>query len=109
LQLTEKIKNIITGMKALRKEEEEGQKESYGKKIVKLRQHLVEAFDLEVKTIIQINVLDRTIKNRLDNKIDSKQVFKILDKPLSKGGAGLDQRMARKLARRLELIILGKL
>ena len=33
---------------------------------------------------------------------------KILDKPLEKGGAGMDIRIAHRIARRMELLMLGK-
>ena len=60
------------------------------------------------KVAVALKVIDKAIKMRLDDKIDRNQFRKKIDIPLNKGGAGMDKRVAKKIARRLELLILGK-
>lgn len=51
--------------------------------------------------------VDNLIANRLSGKIDFARLAAMLDAPFKKGGAGLDRRFARKLARAIETIAEG--
>jgi len=53
-------------------------------------------------------LLKKLIIKRINNDIDRAQFQEVLDRPTKKGGAGMDIRIAHKLARRMELLMLGK-
>lgn len=53
-------------------------------------------------------LFEKIVKNRLENKLSKNEVEKYLDMPVKEEGAGLDKRTAKKIAQRLELLMLGK-
>ena len=111
-KLTERVKEIIEEVKQLEREEKQIQKEKESYDINKearhIRHYLFEVFDYQVDDIGSLAIIDQAIKDRLENKLAKKGFLKKLDKPMKKGGAGLDKRTARKMARRMELLVLGK-
>ncbi len=110
-KLNKKIANIVNEIRELEKEERkvsENKDATVGREILKIRTYLFDTFKINLKKETVLNVINKTIKDRLNNKIDRKQVQKILDLPVKKGGAGFDRRLARKVSRRMELLMLGK-
>lgn len=73
-----------------------------------IRQYLLNIYNIKLSNEESLIVFDKLISARLNNKIDKTIVEKKLDLPIKKGGVGLDRRIARKVAKRLELLILGK-
>jgi putative ABC transport system ATP-binding protein len=110
-KLTDKIKNIVKEIKILEQEEEKLKKKEVsdiGEEALEIRNYLLEDFDVNLENSVVLERIGRLIKDRLINKIDRVAFQKSLDLPAEKGGAGLDRRTARKIARRFELLILGK-
>lgn len=111
LNLAKKLKDIVIEIKSL-EEEEKNMKFKGGldlsQEVDQIRDHLLLAFNIEIKDDVILNVINNAIQDRLENKIEKKIFQKQLDLPVKKGGAGMDRRTARKLAKRLELLILGK-
>ncbi|MBI4812312.1 ABC transporter ATP-binding protein [Candidatus Falkowbacteria bacterium] len=109
--LTEKVKDIIKEIKLLEKDEEEmrrGHKVSISGEAMKIRHYLFDHFEARIKDFASLEIADRAIKDRVANKIDKKMFQDRLSLPLTKGGAGVNKRTAKKMAQRLELLILGK-
>ncbi len=73
-----------------------------------VRQYLYTEFEIKSKNQKIDDLVNKVILKRLENDIDKDEFEKILDKAKSKGGAGFDSRLAHKMARRMELIMLGK-
>lgn len=110
LSLSVKIRKIIEEIRILETRDEEisSGKGEVGDVLGKIRSYLLRSFDIKVSNLSSIKVVDEVIKMRLENKIDRNSFNKKINLPLRKGGAGLDKRNARKVSRRLELLILGK-
>ncbi len=108
-KLTEKILAIIDEIKLLKSDDRKAKKETDTDHEVKqLRHYLFDIFDVKISNSIALARINEFIRERLDNKIDAKQLEVKLDLPISKKGAGLDSRLAKKLARRIDLVLLGK-
>jgi hypothetical protein len=75
---------------------------------MEIRHYLLEEFDIKIKDFLALEVLNQAIKDRMSNVIDRDEVRRRFDKPIREGGVGLDKRTAKKVAKRLELLILGK-
>lgn len=73
-----------------------------------LKDYLYQEFEVKIKSVKADQMIKKAIMLRMDNKIDRAKFFEILDRPIRKDGAGLDVRVAHKLARRMELLMLGK-
>ncbi|MFH0854632.1 MAG: ABC transporter ATP-binding protein [bacterium] len=101
--LTLKISDIVKEIKMIENEENISPQE----KITGIRKYLEESFGAKI-TGKAAEAADNAIMNRLENKIDKNTVEKMFDFAINKGGAGLDKRIAKKIAQRLELLILGK-
>jgi len=71
-------------------------------------EYLYEELDIKHYDINVDNVIKKAIIKRIDNEIDRAKFQEILDKPIKKGGAGMDLRIAHRVARRMELLMLGK-
>ena len=72
-----------------------------------MRMTVLEEFKGEL-SLDQVEALDKGIEYRIYSKISKKEFKEFLDRPLEKGGAGLNKKSARNLARKLELIMLIK-
>jgi len=110
-RLSREIGDIIQIIRKLEKIEEETEdknKIDFDLEIVKIRRYIFNFFDIETIDAFIIKRLDVAIKKRLKNEIDKEELEKILDRSIRKGGVGFDTRISRKIARRLELLILGK-
>ncbi len=110
-KLSEKIIDIVKEIKILEQEESSSVvlsgNEEY-KETIQIRHYLFNAFNIQIKEFSTVEIIDKMIKKRLKNKIDRKTFQKKLDLSIKEGGAGLDKRTAKKIAKRLELLILGK-
>ena len=109
--LAEKIKEIVAEIKILEAEDEKikaKQEADEANEAINVRKYLMDNFDLKIQDLKLLKIFDLAVKNRLENKIDRSALQKILDAPGDSGGVGLDKRTARKVVKRLELLILGK-
>ena len=70
-----------------------------------LRKYLFDTLNVTIKHPKSIIIVDAIFAERLRGKIERAEVFKRLDLPLDKGGAGLDKRVARLLSRELEPLL----
>lgn len=110
-KMSDRIYEIVSEIRALEDQEkklEQGLVKDNNQEVKDVREFLFETYDVRIHNTKTLERVNQLIKKRLDNQIDNKQFFLGLDKPLEAGGANLDTRLARKLARRLELLILGK-
>ena len=110
-RLAGKIKIIIGEIKELQKEENPLYEKDYGsaKEAVQIGGYLSILFELKNLDASLIERMENGIRNRLENHIDKKGFYKVLDLSVKKGGVGLDRRRAKKIAQHLELLLLGKL
>ena len=111
--IVNKIKNIIQEIRTLEeieaKKKETGYKaEGIDNETIQVRKYLFDLYDVNIKNVKNLEIIDKVIDDRLKNKIDIQALKEKLDLPFDQGGAGLDKRLVRKLSRRLELLILGK-
>jgi len=111
--IVNKIKNIIQEIRTLEeieaKKKETGYKaEGIDNETIQVRKYLFDLYDVNIKNVKNLEIIDKAIDDRLKNKIDINALKEKLDLPFDEGGAGLDKRLVRKLSRRLELLILGK-
>ncbi|MCD4693843.1 ABC transporter ATP-binding protein [bacterium] len=111
-KIANKIKDIVEEIKVLQRQEaerqEEKQKPAIEKETLQIRHYLFELFDYRADDIASLSVVDEAIKQRLKDEISKSQFQKKIDKPIKQGGAGMDKRIAKKMAKRLELLMLGK-
>lgn len=110
-KLSEKIKSIVAEIKYLEEQENAAKQNKLvntDEEIVQVRQYILDAFDMEIQNIEALKVLDKAIKQRIENAIDRAAFEKVIDMPLKRGGVGLNRRVVRKVSSRLELLILGK-
>ena len=105
------IKEIIREIKFLETEElkvKNHQLVDSSAEIVRIRQYLLGVFKVNLTSIEVLKNFDQTVKDRLDNTIDQLGFQNKIDLPIGQGGVGLDRRTAKKMSKRLELLILGK-
>ncbi len=110
-KMADGIYDIILEIKRLEKEEiklEKGLVKDNDQEVKEIREYLFEAYDVKIYDSKQLERINVFIKQRLKNEIDGRQFFNLLDASIEDNGANIDSRLARKLARRLELLILGK-
>ena len=87
---------------------EKGEKYTIDHEALNIRKYLLEHFDVNLHEMKALINFDDAIILRLQNKIDKNGFKNLIDGPISKKGADLDSRTAKKIARHLELLILGK-
>lgn len=108
--LAERIDDLIKEIKtliALDRERAAG-KTTAEAEAEQIRYYLCRSFNLKIKNEIAAKTMNSAITDRLLNKIDHDGFQKKLDLPPKEGGVGLDKREVIKLARRMELLMLGK-
>lgn len=69
--------------------------------------YLEENFKLKLGEMERIKFLEY-IKMRLENELAMDELLDLADRPIVKGGVGLDRRTAKKIARELEIIMLAR-
>lgn len=111
-RLAKKIEEIVTEIKEMQTAEKrikQGMVPDDNDEVRQIRHHLFDTFDVMIEKPVALKRVNDAIADRLESKTDRSEFQKVLDLPLTKGGAGLDSRTARKMARRLELLIRGKI
>ncbi len=110
LRLGEKIERVLEEIRVLQKEEKEqkeGKIRGVDKQASEARSYLLETFNVDLHDQKQVQAMDKAIAQRLTNKIDKNQLSELLHQPLP-AGPDLDRRIARKIAKHFELLMLGK-
>lgn len=69
--------------------------------------YLTEKFKLNLGTMEKIKFLEY-LKMRLANELSMDELLELVDRPVVKGGVGMDRRMAVKIAREMEIIMLAR-
>ena len=109
--LGEKIDQVLEEIRILQKEDrllKEGLRRDVTQEVVKARTYLLDTFDVHLRKKQQLDAINYAISRRLKNQLDREQLYQLLDAPVKKGGVGLDRRLARKMAKHFEMIMLGK-
>lgn len=108
-KLTEKIKQVLEEVKNLKKVEKksiEYKTSTSHEKIQHLRKFILDKYKINIRKEIAIKRLDQALEMRLNDEMDGVKMRKLLDKRISSGGAGIDKRNAKKIAKEMELIML---
>lgn len=113
VNLAAKINSFVSEIKLMVDAEKRQQSDSnyLGELAIKLRDYFLNSQAIKLPAADKENicaVMDKIILQRLENKITRNEADKLFDLPLKDGGAGLDRRAARRIAYRLELLMLGK-
>ncbi|EKE06951.1 MAG: hypothetical protein ACD_18C00229G0003 [uncultured bacterium] len=115
LNLNKRVsQKLITKLETTTKEIEELSKEFTNKEekhnsyVHQLRRYLLDTFEVNIRTTDAIEAMETIIEDRVMGVTDRKGVQEKFDRPLKKGGVGLDKRTAKKMAKHLEMIILGR-
>lgn len=107
-QFVREIENILS-QKELLKRKFIGplppQKTALDIKVEEIRKFLLDQYSGTLKKEVELERLDKFIKQRIQGKISRSQFQRSLDLPLKEGGVGLYKGTARDFARKLELII----
>ncbi|MFZ4648403.1 MAG: ABC transporter ATP-binding protein [Patescibacteria group bacterium] len=74
---------------------------------VVLRRAIFDELSIKLKAHKSLAIIDRAITDRFRGRIDRKELLRILSSSLLKGGAGLKRSLANKIAKRLELWLIG--
>ena len=77
------------------------------KNLIEIRNHLFNYFDFNIVKKQALINLDEVILYRLKGEIDFKEERKTLDSSVKEGGVGMEKRLANKMAKYLELLILS--
>ena len=110
--ITSKIKNVIREIKELQITEERMREQFSFKndpEVTSIRHHIFEAFDIKLSYHKAVTNFDDIVKDRLGKLIDAREVKIKLNMPVQEGGVGIDKRIVGKIAKRIELLILGKI
>ena len=115
LNLNKRVsQKLITKLETTTKEIEELSKdfadkeEKHNSYVHQLRRYLLDTFEVNIRTTDAIEAMETIIEDRVMGVTDRKGVQEKFDRPLKKGGVGLDRRTAKKMAKHLEMIILGR-
>lgn len=110
-RISDKVKDIVKEIKLLEEEDKrikDKMEKDSGGEVMQIRHYLLEQFEVKIENFVALEILDEAIRERLDSLIDLKTVEARLRAPIRKKGAGLSRNKAHKVAKRLELLILGK-
>lgn len=106
--LLETVREVLDKSNFL-KDENEGMKAGHPDPILrtieKMRHALLDDYDGELR-IDQVKALNKGIEYRILSKISRKEFMEYLDRPFSEGGVGLNWRTAKRMSRKLEMIML---
>jgi len=106
-QLVVKIKDVIKEMRLIAYPKQ-NHVSDIDKLTEQIRFYMFDNLDIKINSTQSVDVINRMIKERLYGFTDEKGVRAVLDSPLSNGGAGLDKRDARRFAKFLDLVLLGR-
>jgi len=73
-----------------------------------LRYYLLGTFDVSLRNTEAIDAMDAVIKDRINDKTDRKGAQAMFELPISRGGVGLRKRVARKMAKHLDVVLLAR-
>lgn len=105
-RLTQNIQQIIEEMKVI---QSPPHVKAYALSYVEqLRFSLLDTFNVPISSTDAIENIEAVIRERVDTQTDRKGVQARLDMPVSEGGAGLDHRLAKRMAKHLELLLLTR-
>lgn len=110
-KITDKVRGIVQEIKILEEEDKrikEKMEKDAGGEIMQIRHYLLEQFEVKIANFAALEILDEAVRERLESAIDRKTVEIRLRTPIKKRGAGISRSKAHKIAKRLELLILGK-
>lgn len=99
-------KYISLGVQDVLREVEFMNQEEDGYKIGQIRNYLFSCAECGIEDKNIISIIDQAIKGRMENSSDKFYFEKVLDLPVSKGGAGLDKRVVKRMSQRMELLML---
>jgi putative ABC transport system ATP-binding protein len=85
---------------------EEVKKEEEREDII-LRKAIFDELDIDLKHYESLAIIDNAILSRIRGEIDRGELYRQLNQPLKKGGAGLDKRLVNKMVKRLEIWLIG--
>ncbi len=109
--LTKKIITLTKEIQEIERMEEEKEYPATtsltDEKAMVLRRHLLDDYSGQL-SMEQIKRLDGFLAQRIIGKMSKKELEKMFDLPLKKGGAGLNRRTAKRFAREIELILMKK-
>jgi len=74
-----------------------------------IRRFALDSLGLHVQSPKALAALDEAVRKRIDGELDRVGIITQLRKPITKGGSGLDWRVARKITRSLEPFIVSSL
>lgn len=113
-RLAEKVDEFIQEIRFLEEEEKKApvdladSEANVDEEVNHIVHYLLKAFALELDSALSMPRLQLAVKYRLKDKFDRESFQETLDSSIEKGGVGLDRRIAKKAASRLELLMLGK-
>ncbi|MCL0056705.1 ABC transporter ATP-binding protein [Dehalococcoidia bacterium] len=110
--LTKKIITLTKEIQEIEKIEEEEKEypattSLTDEKAMVLRRHLLDDYSGQL-SMEQIKRLDGFLAQRIIGKMDKKELEKMFDLPLKKGGIGLNRRTAKRFIREIEIILMKK-
>ncbi len=111
-KLSGRIKDVLAEIKILQQAEQKSKNQLAGdstQEIVEIRHYLLEQFDVKLKDSRALLNFDSIIRDRLSGGSGAKETRLLFRQPIMDNGAGLDKRLVKKIAKRLELLILGKI
>ena len=110
--LTARIKQVVKELNHLQEETQQARRQmshDLDPQVTSVRHYIFDQFDIRLARHQALVNFDNIVKDRLNNLIDQREVEVLLALALADGGAGFNRRLARKAAKRLELLTLGKI
>ncbi|MFW5885182.1 MAG: ABC transporter ATP-binding protein [Patescibacteria group bacterium] len=86
---------------------DKGEEEPVSKTISQIRMSILDDYDGDL-SLEQVDALNKGIEYRITGKINKKEFEEYLDRSFKRGGVGFRKSPAKKLARKMELIMLLK-
>ncbi|MFA7315098.1 MAG: ABC transporter ATP-binding protein [Candidatus Magasanikbacteria bacterium] len=106
-KIIKKLESTTKEIEALGKEFANREKK-HNSYVQQLRRYLLDSFEVTIRTTDAIDAMETIIEDRVMGVTDYKGVQEKFDRPVGQGGAGIDRRTAKKMAKHLEMIILGR-
>jgi len=104
--ITDKFKKIINEVKFLNRIKNKTTAVDFNSLALKARLYLEKEFRIRFRQKEQRRRFHESIRKRLENQSDYKQLRLEINQPFSRGGVGINIRKAKKISDRLELLIL---
>lgn len=107
VKLAERINHVLHEIKTLASDQEHGAT-AIPEEVREMRIDLIETFELHFHDGHMLKAFDSAVHDRVRSQIDTREFEHRIQLKTEQGGAGVDPRTARKVARRLDLLLLGK-